>query len=946
VAIPAERLWEWFDQLVELEPAAADLRLEQLATTDPELAQELRGLLAADRAHDAVLDQPAGEDLTALAAGGAEEAPSALGLAFGPWVVVGLIGRGGMGEVWEVHRADGAYDQTAALKVLRLGLDSEAALTRFQAERQILATLDHPAIARLLDGGRTSDGRPYLVMERVVGLPITAHAAAAQLGVSERVRLVRELCEAVDVAHRALVVHRDIKPSNVLVTAGGQPKLLDFGIAKLLDPELQANETRLEDRALTPAYAAPEQILGAAITTATDVYALGVLLFELLTGAVPHGRSASSWGRLVAELATEGVVRPSAAVRERLRSESRAGGAVNLPRVQELEGDLDAIVSKALEPDPKRRYRSAAELGDDLGRHLRGLPVLARPATAWYRAGRFIARHRAGVAATTIGVVALLAALVVSLFQTRRAEAEARRAERAREVLVSILEGADPENTRGREVTVRELLEQSGPRIEREVADDPELRDELLMAVARVEVSLGDYEAAVARARAAFASMGSRSTGAASTKATRELAAVLAASGEYQEAEALLAPLLADLEAASGSDAVAVAEVEVQLGGVLESLDRPEEAQPMLEHALAVMEAELGEDHPDTLGAAGVLAMVLDSQDRLDRAVPLYRRVAAGLERRFGSDSPQTLIAFHNVGMGLLWSGEYRESQQWFERTIEGMERVLGPEHPRLAFTLNQYANLLSQLERDDEADVATRRAMAVFAGIEADHPEVANGHHSLAISALRRDDWQGADVEFAQAVGLWEKTVGPEHGSVGIARAYRAIALAHQGAADPARQELAVGLQILEGSAGGRLVNGLRAAAEVESVLGNGEGALDYARRSHQLGSEVFGVDHPVTDAAALNLARVLVDLGQDTEAAALVEQVRGHQLERDPDSGRLAQCDLLAGRIAWAAGRPEAEAYFRLAEQQLLKRRAAEHPRVREVRDWLVRIGSAAQP
>lgn len=946
MAIPAQRLWECFDELVELEPADADLRLEHLAIDEPELAQELRGLLAADRCREAVLDQPIGEDLTAVAAEITEEGPSALGQTFGPWVVVGLIGRGGMGEVWEVRRADGAYDQTAALKVLRIGLDSPAALGRFQAERQILATLDHPAIARLLDGGRAANGRPYLVMERIVGVPITAHAAAAQLAVGERVRLIRELCDAVDVAHRALVVHRDIKPTNVLVTPGGQPKLLDFGIAKLLDPELEAAETRLEDRALTPAYAAPEQILGQAITTATDVYALGVLSFELLTGGVPHPRSTSSWGRLVAELGTEGVVRPSAAVRERLRAERGGERSVNLPRTQELEGDLDAIVSKALEPDPKRRYRSAAELGDDLDRHLRGLPVLARPATAWYRFGRFAARHRAGMAAATIGVVSLLAALVVSLLQTRRAEAEAQRAERAREVLVSVLEGADPENTRGREVTVRELLEQSGPRIEREVADDPELRDELLMAVARVEVSLGDYESAVARARHAFTSMQARGGGAASAKATRELAAVLAAAGEYHQAEALLTPLLTDLRAASGSDRVAIAEVEVQLGGVLETLDRPEEAQPMLEHAAEVLEVELGEDHPDTLNAAGVLAMVLDSQDRLDRAVPLYRRVATGLERHFGSDSPQTLIAFHNVAMGLLWSGEYRESEQWFDRTIAGMERVLGPEHPRLAFTLNQYANLLSQLERDDEADVATRRAMAVFAGIEADHPEVANGHHSLAISALRRDDWQGADVEFAQAVALWEKTVGPEHGSVGIARAYRAIALAHLGAADRARQELAVGLEILEGSAGGRLVNGLRAAAEVESVLGNGEGALDYARRSHQLGSEVFGVDHPVTDAAALNLARVLVDLGQDTEAAALVEQVRGHQLERDPDSGRLAQCDLLAGRIAWAAGRPEAEAHFRLAEQQLLKRRAAEHPRVREVRGWLARIGSTAQP
>jgi len=390
---PARRWTEvrrLFEDLVDLPASERATGLERIESR--EVRAEVERLLAADSDASGFLDAPAAvvagtlvADLLKTEHEGDSSSPAPESL--GPYRILGLLGRGGMGDVYLGERSDGVFDRKVAIKLLRRGMDSDEVLARFSRERRILARLEHPHIARLLDGGASPDGRPYFVMELVDGEPITRYCRSKSAGIDERLRLVLDACDAVSTAHRSLVVHRDLKPSNVLVTRDGEVKLLDFGIAKLLGPddgERSDAETRAGLRLLTPAYAAPEQVRGEPVTTATDVWALGALLYELLTGGLPHRREGLSAAELSAAADADSVARPSARVARSPASSLpvAAESAIDRDRSRwsrRLKGDLDNIAAVALRRDPERRYPSAAALADDLRRHLDGRPVHARP---------------------------------------------------------------------------------------------------------------------------------------------------------------------------------------------------------------------------------------------------------------------------------------------------------------------------------------------------------------------------------------------------------------------------------------------------------------------------------------------------------------------------------------------------------------------------------------
>lgn len=399
-----------FDRIVELEPEAQRAALAALASDDPALAAEVEALIAADAQADGLLEHRE----EALAPIAADQRPD-LG---GGWRVIEAIGRGGMGEVWLAESLGGGVGRRAAVKLLKRGMDSEALLERFLQERRILGRLSHPAIAGMLDAGITPDGRPFLAMEYIRGEPITAYARRAGLGLTARIRLLAEVADAVDHAHRQLVVHRDLKPGNVLVDEDGRPHLLDFGIAKVLGEDTdQLVVTATGVRVLSPAYAAPEQVRGEDVSVAADVYGLGVLLYELLTGRLPHQRSGRV-ERLAQEISEERALRPSSAA-------SDAALALQVPWARRLAGDLDTILLKAIHPEPERRYASAAALADDLRRYLSGRPIHARPDRGWYRFGKFLSRHRLAAVLTLAGLALLMGSLGWSLGQSRQARAEA-----------------------------------------------------------------------------------------------------------------------------------------------------------------------------------------------------------------------------------------------------------------------------------------------------------------------------------------------------------------------------------------------------------------------------------------------------------------------------------------------------------------------------------------
>ncbi|HEX7070852.1 MAG TPA: serine/threonine-protein kinase, partial [Rhodothermales bacterium] len=396
----------------------------------------------------------------------------------GPYRLIRLIGRGGMGSVYLADRADDEFQRQVALKVLRRGVDTEDVLARFMHERQILARLNHPNIATLYDGGAREDGRPYFAMEYVRGEPIVEHCDGRKMSVRQRLDLFRVVCQAVHYAHANLVVHRDLKPSNIFVTDDGTVKLLDFGIARLLrsdDDEATELRTRPGARWLTPDYAAPEQIRGEPVTTATDVYQLGVLLYELLTGTRPFGVDKDGTGL---EARERGPARLTAVVTE----ETARHRSVELPRLRrQLAGDLETIVSQALQADPSRRYPSAEALAEDVRRHLVGLPLVARSDTMLYRITRFVKRHRSVSVAAALTVLAIVAGTVATAWQARvasierdNARAEAAKAEQVNDFLQSMLSAASPTRS-GRDVRVVEVLDAAVARVGDELADQPEL---------------------------------------------------------------------------------------------------------------------------------------------------------------------------------------------------------------------------------------------------------------------------------------------------------------------------------------------------------------------------------------------------------------------------------------------------------------------------------------
>ncbi|HEU4664035.1 MAG TPA: serine/threonine-protein kinase, partial [Dokdonella sp.] len=427
------RISAWFDELVELAPAARALRLEGIEAAEPAAARELRALLEADAREHGLLDDDAAGALAGLMS--AElAAPLPADGRIGAYRVLRPIGEGGMGTVYLAERADGAFEQRVAIKLIKRGMDSAAVLQRFLRERRILARLAHAHIVRLLDGGVGADGRPYFVMEYVDGETLERYASARRLPLRERVALVARIAEAVAYAHALLVVHRDLKPSNVIVDANGAPRVLDFGIAKLLEAGDDPVATGTGQQVLSPAYAAPEQILGEAVGTASDVYALGLVLCELLVGELPRRRGTTPAQRAW-DAANEEAERPSvlAARLSPARVETLYCNAMSARRLSRaLTGDLDVIVATALRREPARRYPTAAAFAEDLRRWLDGRAIDARADSRGYRLARFVRRHRVGVAASALVVVSLFAGLGSALWQAQRAREQAARAEAER----------------------------------------------------------------------------------------------------------------------------------------------------------------------------------------------------------------------------------------------------------------------------------------------------------------------------------------------------------------------------------------------------------------------------------------------------------------------------------------------------------------------------------
>ena len=496
-----EKLQQLFEEALDHEPSEREALLDSRTTGDSALKDEVLALIRAHERDESDFKSPLSPSALIDASTGEDRW---VGARVGAYEVIRLVGVGGMGAVYEAARADDQYQKKVAVKFLHRHVGSEPALARFRAERQILANLNHPNIAALVDGGVTSDGQPYFIMEYVDGQPITHWCDEKKSSIRERLDLFLQVCAAVQSAHQSLVVHRDLKPGNILVTADGRVKLLDFGIARLLatDPITgDQTPTLSESRSFTPDYAAPEQLRGLSVDTRADVYALGVVLFELLAGSRPfdvHGKSFAEIERIICETEPprpSGRIDDARAVFLDERSGSRARAKV--------EGDLDAVVKFALRKEPERRYGSADMMARDIHQHLDGRPVSARPDSFAYRARKLVRRRRFETAAIVIAVMSLVGGLLATSAQARRAEAQSRRAEQVTNFLTTMLGSADPASL-GRDVTVREVLDSAAARADT-LNHDPELEAEIRSVIGSTYMGLGEFEAGEGQFRRALA---------------------------------------------------------------------------------------------------------------------------------------------------------------------------------------------------------------------------------------------------------------------------------------------------------------------------------------------------------------------------------------------------------------------------------------------------------
>ncbi len=830
-----------FEELADLDPAARATALAALAAGEPELATAVAALLAADAAAgEGFLGGGIGafapELVSEALATGDSGGPQA-GDRVGPYRLRVLLGRGGMGEVWETERADGQFEQTVALKLLKRGMDSDEVLARFRRERQILARLEHPNIARLLDGGIAPDGRPYFVLERVEGREITAWCDEQVCGVEARLRLIIAAADAVAAAHRSLVIHRDLKPSNILVDRSGQVKLLDFGIAKLLSGEdgTPADRTRLEERALTPAYAAPEQIRGEPVTTATDVYALGVVLYELVTGRLPHDRASGSVRVLVDQVEREAPTRPS-----------RIAADAGEPRkARALAGDLDTIVLKALAREPARRYASATALADDLRRHLEGRPVRARPDSRLYRAQKFFARHRVAVIGGVLTLLALGAGLSTALWQARRAAANGQRAERVKEFLIGLFEVADPEHSGG-EVPVRELIDQAGKRLEIELANEPLIRADLLEAVARIDRSLGLLDPASELAEKALAirtvELPQGDAAVASARAT--LGSIRLDQGKLDAALAELEQALAQLEATEPPESFLLARTRSDFGNALFQKGRVEEAERAERKVWEVYGAALGADNLQTALHLRNLGVVLDELDRQQEAEEALRTSQKVIERLLGADHRSAAEGYVNLAVLLERRGKLAEVEDLLKRGLAIHRDKLGGSHPSTGRSIQLYAVFLKNRDRLDESEELYREARALFAAINPRSFEVGKCDNGLAIIAGKRGDHGAAEKLLAGVTDLFREQLGEAHPFVWQVQGNQAREIAAQGRLAEAaaiQRQVVTRLETITGPESHETADALSSLASSLEALGQKAEAATLAARAAAIEARIL---------------------------------------------------------------------------------------------------------
>lgn len=891
-----------FDQVLQRPPDQRTQFLEQ-CEADPEIRAEVASLL--DSYGDGATSFVDLADEIGEAAMRDRENPAALkrGDQVGPYRVLSEIGRGGMGVVYLAERDESQFQQRVALKLVKRGMDTDAVLQRFLRERQILAQLEHPNIARLYDGGATQDGLPYFAMEYIEGAPIDAYCDARSLGVEDRLKLFLEVGAALHHAHQNLIVHRDLKPSNILVTKEGTVKLLDFGIAKLLD-DANGGATQYTQTGygvMTPAFASPEQIRGLAVTTATDVYALGVILYVLLTGKRPFGRTATSSEELSRAVVDENPERPSVAVKRTEKilaggteviitpasiSHTRSTQPERLSR--RLAGDLDTICLMALRKTPERRYPSVEAFVEDVRRHLTGLPVRARPDTLTYRAQKFVKRNRVVVGAAALVFCALVAGLTVALWQAQVARQEARKAEEVQSFLASLFSVSDPNFAQGQELTARDLLDMGATRIQDELSEQPEIQVEMLSVIGRLYHPLGEYDSAEALHRQALSLQqelkGNDHVDVAET--INSLANVLREKGSYEEAKSLYERALEIHDASSNENSETYAATLNNYGLLLTETADYEAAEPMLRQVITLRSDQLGADHPAVANSMNELAQALKFDGRFDEAEPLYHEAIAILEDHYGTDNLQVALTKENLAMLYARQGDYAATGPLLRETLRVREKLLRPLHPDVAITQSNLAALSYVTGNYDAAEEGFRAVLEIHRSqLGEENPRVATDLNNLANTLKMKGAYEESKALNLQALALNRRLYGEDHPDVATSSYNLANVEFELGNVEEAQALFQSALAVRQKTLDADHYDIALAQASLGRVLleqHQYQQALARLQPAVELLRNTLGTNHEKTAQAILWLGRTHLKLGNLQEAKGLLDASLDTMLKR----------------------------------------------------------------
>jgi eukaryotic-like serine/threonine-protein kinase len=832
---------------------------------------------------------PGGHFASAGSDAGTSSAAARLGQALGNYRILSKLGEGGMGQVWLAEQTAPLRRQVA-LKLIRVGMYDESVLLRFESERQSLATMNHPSIAKVFDAGTTPDGQPYFAMEYVPGLPITHYCDGKRLKISERLQLFVQVCEGVQHAHQKAIMHRDLKPANILVEevdGKATPRIIDFGLAKAVTPAAPGEGLLTQVGAFvgTPGYMSPEQVNPDLhdIDTRTDVYSLGVVLYELLTGFLPFDtkRDDQRFADKFRQLREEDPPPPSTKVRaDRESSTTRAEERSTDPKqlVSLLRGDLDWITMKVLERDRARRYGTPSELAADIRRYLLHEPVTVRPASSAYKLRKYVRRHRFGVAVGAALALLLAGFAVMQALQLRRITRERDRANRITDFMVGMFKVSDPNEARGTKITAREILDKASNDIEAGLAKDVEVQSQFMQVMAQTYINLGLFARAhglVDRAlenRRRALGPNNRKT----LESMTQLGWILDREGHDLEAEKLIRETLELQRRVLGPEDPLTLETTDNLGIILEKQGHYVEEEKLERELVAIRTRKLGPEHPQTLRSMLNLADALHGESHLPESEKQFRQLLVIERRLWGSGHPSMLATMHNLANVLQEQGRYDEAEALYRETLETEQRVLGPEHPDTASTMTTLANTIIYGQgRSSEAEVLYRKALEVAQRtLGPEHPYTTGAEEGLANVVASQGHYAEAEKLHRKILAIRMRLLGPDHADTLLSQFNLGDVLFREGRLPEADKLFRETLKSQTRVLGVENPDTLASKAFLARILikeGNLREAEELARQAYEVQLRVLGPQHADTLSSLQYLGNALVNSHRYDEAKKL---------------------------------------------------------------------------